>query len=644
MKLQIIKNMGLRWTVYRTQYEIKKKFGYLERAYPAQSHKDIDIGLNLDKSLVKQHLRKGLSHLSLSYNYTGQEKATLLKRADDILSSKFYYFNNKKYSFKNWNYSPKTNKYAHNDLHWSKISDFNSDFGDIKWIWELNRFTFAYDLSRAYICTGKDRYVEKFWKLFESFVMHNPLEIGVNYKCSQEMSFRTNAWLFALFHFIDHSASSEHRIKLILEYITHYLDHIYKHINFSVEAVKNNHSISEATTLTVMGNTLKFLPRSKKYYKKGIKVLQKEIGWQIKSDGSFIQHSHNYHRLVLQNLSWYLLSAISLKQKVPEVIREKAQLSINYFMNVVSDEGKVSNYGMNDGSYIMPLTEKSYEDYRPVLQCLNYQLNQELLFEDVSVNEILYLFNKDTKSKKLTYSNVDKRNIVINKYGGYHILRYGEFRVFVKSKSYKDRPAQADMNHVDIWYGNQCIFGDAGTYSYNDSDKVLNYFNGTFSHNTVLLNDSNQMEKGNRFIWYNWSKSKKPKVVENTNSIDIIVELINYNEYRHIRHINVSRYEVIISDQIINENEFDTDVKLQWLTELNSKKSKENTVSIDDNKWKLKISTDLEGTIQIYKGSKNDFRGWVSSTYGEKHPANQVIYHTNSSSKSILIRSIISKL
>ena len=49
--------------------------------------------------------------------------------------------------------------------------------------------------------------------------------------------------------------------------------------------------------------------------------------------------------------------------------------------------------------------------------------------------------------------------VMVNEYGGYHILRKGNFKVFIKSKTYKERPVQADMNHVEIWYGNQCIFG-----------------------------------------------------------------------------------------------------------------------------------------------------------------------------------------
>src|SRR5699024_5874048 len=161
---------------------------------------------------------------------------------------------------------------------------------------------------------------------------------------------------------------------------------------------------------------------------------------------------------------------------------------------------------------------------------------------------------------------------------------------------------QADMNHVDIWYDDQCLFADAGTYSYNDDDSVLNYFNGTSSHNTVLINDENQMVKGSRFIWFNWSKSKEPIVTEHEDSIEIQVELINYNEYRHIRKIILYSSKVVIEDNVINKSNKKTDVKLQWLTPLSANLSDDNNVSIDKDNWTLSLISDLEHSTKIYYG------------------------------------------
>lgn len=645
MKLELIKNMGLRWTVYRAQYEIKKKLGYLEKTYKPISLDSVDIGSNINKTVISKTLLKNLSHLAVENSINNHDLGQLRERADKILSLKFKYFSDKTFEFQGWNYSPKTQKYALKNKHWSKISDLNSEFGDIKWIWELNRFTFSYDLARMYIYTKESIYVKKFWELFDDFVEENPLEIGANYKCSQEMSFRTNAWLFALYHFINHPTSTDERVLNMIKCISHYGNHIYKHINFSVEAVKNNHSISEATTLTVIGNTFDFLPNAERLFNKGNKVLEKEISWQIKNDGTFIQHSHNYHRLVLQNLSWHFVSMFSVNKNISKKILSKTQKSVSYFKNIITETGEVPNYGMNDGSYIMPLTERNYNDYRPVLQCVNYQLNNSLLFKNENVNETLNLLNRGVDTSKVKIEEYVPKNFVLNKDGGYHTISYGKFKIHVKSKTYKERPAQADMNHVDIWYDNQSIFSDAGTYSYNDEDKILNYFNGTASHNTVLINNENQMLKGSRFIWFNWSKSKEPIVNEYEDGLEIKVELLNYNEYSHVRKINVNSDKVVIEDTIINEHVKETDVKLQWLTSLNAELKNESRISIDNGNWDLNLISNMQHDTKIYYGSdESEFRGWISSTYGEKHPANQIVYNVKSKSNEIKIKTILTKV
>lgn len=43
---------------------------------------------------------------------------------------------------------------------------------------------------------------------------------------------------------------------------------------------------------------------------------------------------------------------------------------------------------------------------------------------------------------------------------------------------------------------------DGGSYKYNTTEKLLRYFMGTESHNTIMLEGHDQMLKGDRFIWY----------------------------------------------------------------------------------------------------------------------------------------------
>jgi hypothetical protein len=67
---------------------------------------------------------------------------------------------------------------------------------------------------------------------------------------------------------------------------------------------------------------------------------------------------------------------------------------------------------------------------------------------------------------------------------------------------------------VDVWYKGQNVLIDAGSYKYNTYKETLKYFMGTASHNTVMIDDFDQMKKGGRFIWYYWSQCKNAECLE----------------------------------------------------------------------------------------------------------------------------------
>jgi len=64
------------------------------------------------------------------------------------------------------------------------------------------------------------------------------------------------------------------------------------------------------------------------------------------------------------------------------------------------------------------------------------------------------------------------------------------------------------MLHVDIWYQGENIFCDGGSFSYNTDKQFKNNFSGTIGHNTIMINNDNQMQQVLNFGWSNWTQSK----------------------------------------------------------------------------------------------------------------------------------------
>lgn len=94
------------------------------------------------------------------------------------------------------------------------------------------------------------------------------------------------------------------------------------------------------------------------------------------------------------------------------------------------------------------------------------------------------------------------------------MIREQDTLTFIRCGKYKDRPAHADNLHMDVWHKGENILMDGGSYKYNTDASDINYFMGTQSHNTIMLDNNNQMLKGARFIWFYWSQALKASIQE----------------------------------------------------------------------------------------------------------------------------------
>ncbi|WP_046174531.1 alginate lyase family protein [Domibacillus indicus] len=634
-KLEMVQNMGLSWTAFRVKYEIEKKLGLLKKQFPAFSYEEMNIHKVIKSKKSFEQLVEEAAH-HYFFNEIPSDYAELkdvfqieqaIKEADEICNGTFQYFSKHAFSCErvNWQYSPHTQKSAPHDVHWTDIADLGSEFGDIKWIWELSRFSFVYPLVRAYVATGNDQYAETFWRYFEDFVEHNPPELGANYKCGQEMSFRLMAWTFGLFAFRKHPSTTEKRLEVLMKAIYHHADHIEKHFDFALKSVKNNHSLSEAAGMYTAGVLFPFFDKAEKWRKTGKKYIRSEAMWQIYEDGSYIQHSFNYQRLAIQDLTWVVrLSQISNDSFDDEFLKRFGQTVLFMYQHQDLQSGRLPNYGMNDGAYIHPLTSCDYLDHRPALQVAWHTLNGTFLYDDQSVNEIVYWLSGDSENSVTQM----KQSSQAYPLGGYYTLRTEDSFGVIRSATYKHRPAQADMLHFDLWHQGENILADAGTFSYNtDMDHIL-YFNGTASHNTVMVNNQDQMKKASRFIWLNWTKSKTLRAEKIDNMQIFEGEHYGYGSITHRRGvIQVDEQWIIVDDIFGSLN--NEEISLGWLFGIQKvEQSQPNEWLMklqNDEEWSLNIFANQKTDSQLYKGNVKPLRGWRSLYYGDKEPFPQAV-------------------
>lgn len=503
--VQLARDMGVRYVLFRFWYEIQRKSGLLKRRFPVNQPM-LDF---VSKEQWISDSPRFFFDIEKPDQFDG-DFSILKKRVEALKENKLYCFHSTWLSLTAWHVNP-VNGYAY-DLraHWTHISDFSTVAGDIKYVWEQSRFAFLYDLVR-YDLHFKEDQSELVLSKIESWIHGNPVNCGPNWICSQEIALRVLNWTFALQYYKKSANLTEPRFHTILNSIYRQMQHVAENIEFSRIAVRNNHALTETLSLYLIGLLFPFFPESAQWKGKGKKWFEEEIAYQIDDEGAYLQFSMNYHRVVVQLLTWAIRLAELNEEKWKPIVYERARKSI-YFLTSCQDEitGWLPHYGNNDGALFFPLTDCHYRDFRPQLYALSTLLEGDLYYGAGIWQEEAYWIGK-------VFGNVESKGMVVNHTpqvtafpkSGYLVIRDRQTVTFLRCGKYRTRPFQADHLHLDIWADGENILHDAGTYLYNTKKNWIDYFSGTAAHNTVMLGDYDQMRKGPGFIWFDWIKKSQ---------------------------------------------------------------------------------------------------------------------------------------
>ena len=278
-----------------------------------------------------------------------------------------------------WHRDPFSGYSFPTDRHWSQIADFGA--GDIKLVWETNRFGFTFPLVRSYWRTGDEQYAEVFWQLAENWHASNSPESGANWKCGQEVSLRVMAWCFGLYGFAASPASTPNRVALLAQMIAVSGRRIESNIGYALSQ-KNNHGLSEAMGLWTIGALFPEFADSARWAALGRRLLESQALELIYDDGAFSQHSMNYHRVMLHDYLWSMRLADVQDRPFSNSLRDRIRRA-GEFLYQLQDEstGRVPCYGQNDGALILPLTNCDYSDFRPVVQSAHILASGQRRFE-----------------------------------------------------------------------------------------------------------------------------------------------------------------------------------------------------------------------------------------------------------------------
>ena len=557
----------------------------------------------------------------------------LITEADEIVAGKFRMFGGEPAEIK-LTFDQPLRHWTHYETGKAPIPKSQFPIEDIKFVWEPARFGWTFTLGCAYHLTQNNSYAETFWKYFETFTEGNPPNLGPHWMNGQEVAIRLIALVWADQVFETPplgggetaAASSVERRARLAGSVAAHAARILPTLIYA-RSQNNNHLVTEAVGLYTAGLAMPDHPRASRWRALGWRWLNWAFRHQISGYGEYIQHSTNYHRLMLQTALW--VNAIRDVDWPALTLQSLGRATHWLFSMLDPATGWTPNLGANDGALILPLAVAPFSDFRPTVQAaarafLRYQMlggvwDEMSLWLGLSAHEKAYdssLYLADHPRGRESWG-------------------------YLRASTFPSRLGHMDQLHLDLWWRGLNITQDAGTYLYNADPPWDNSLVTARVHNTVTVDGRDQMTRGGRFMTLDWFPAYSKNVFATDE--DVLGQVMAYHKgYRGVRHERrVTVYDDerwVVEDKLISEESHT--YRLHWLLPDWEWKVEDREPGIEirlksSYGWvSLRIMSDIQfldkdthvkltrtGDLIYGQGQVLPFEGWFSPTYGVKEPA-----------------------
>lgn len=536
-----------------------------------------------------------------------------------------------------WYTDPRSGYRRDPGLPWPRALAQGEGVSDVKMVWEAARFPHAYEMARAaaFFPASREALAAALAGQIRGFRRAVLYPRGVHWASGQEVVFRLTAWLFAFRTLLAESRASAEGAEVIAREMVEALQYVDANIDYARHAVYNNHLLSEALGLYAGGVLLGDIAGARRLKERGRELLDEGVRRQFYGDGAYIQLSHNYHRVALQDLLLALGFSRSAGEEFPEAWRAALGRSVDFLVAHQNPaDGSLPNFGANDGALPFLLSTCDFSDFRPTLQAASIAARGERLYEVGPWDEeAAWLLGPDALDARVAPGS--RRSVSFSE-TGFHVLRSdkdeGTFAAF-RCGTIRDRFSQIDMLHVDLIWKGLNVLADGGSFLYNGPREWHDYFMRTASHNTVTVDGHDQMKHARKFKCLYWTEAML-LAFERRGSFTVAAG--EHYGFRRLEGRCVHRRAMALHDDGIGvvvdtvTGEGTHRARLHWLMgafphEVDLETSR---VRLDTPSGPFELAVLGPGLgpgdLDVVVGAEHPPRGWLSRYYGEKIPVASV--------------------
>lgn len=507
------------------------------------------------------------------------------------------------------------------------VLDLDRD-SDIKVPWELSRLQWLIPAGQAYLLGGDERYARTVRDVIENWADANPLGHGVNWACTMDVAMRGIAlvWFFKVFH--QSAAWHDYRFR------TDFLKLLYLHVDFTARHlewsdVNGNHLAANAAGLVVMGLFLGGGETPQSWSERGWEILTDELPKQVFLDGVDFEVSAAYHRLVTELFAMPALYRRAAGLEVAEDYVERLCKMAAFTAAYSRTDGMSPLWGDADDGRALPFGGQDLGDHRYLIAIIGQAFGGETLAAMASgpKGEVFWTLGPDAVDKISAKPQFPGSQAFRD--GGVYIMRNGEDHVFIDCGAV-GMDGRGGHGHNDCLSFEAALMGvplitDCGAYLYSADPAWRNDFRSTGFHNTPVIGGEEQ----NRFVHpeYLWSlhDDAEPDVRHWSTGVDEDRFVGAHLGYRRLSApvtpvrgimLDKSGHRIVIADRFEGDGEHGLRIPYHFAPGVEARQDGPGQWRLSAGKQDFVLVSDNGDDWTANLGD-----GWVSTSYGVKHPA-----------------------
>lgn len=513
--------------------------------------------------------------------------------------------------------------YRHNDL-----------YGDVKYVWEINRLQYLQPLAALAAVTCREDVRDFVLAGIDSWIADNPPFLGVNWSSGIELSLRAISVLVVtrLLGKEAFSLSQRRAIRSLLAATGMWL---YRYPSRYSSA--NNHLVAEAAGLLVIALACPDLKGATRWEAYARRVLTEEAALQFHSDGIGAEQSPTYTAFTLE----LFLAAVKVAEAAGKPLERtvidwlaRAGEALSWFMD---ENGQVPRIGDDDeGRVIVSDPEADRLYVASIVSATAAVCSRPDIAPPVAP-----LHLRDLVFGRAAGAD-GKQGVQTFRDGGYSVLRdrVNDRELVVCMDhgplGYLSIAAHGHADALAVWltYGGKPLLSDAGTFLYHSGGAWRDAFRGTPLHNTLSIKGESSSLVSGAFNWKTRANVSDLLAEGDPGSFrcqavhDGYSSRFGVRHARNLRRISTERF--VIEDRLKGDENSVHEVSISYLAGEGVEIRKSDEAGVFDFlsygavAMRLVAPQGLAGRIVC--GQEDGKLGWLSPCFGVKLPVFQLIF------------------